>query len=146
MGNPDVSSTVQAACVWYGIYDLLHFDQQWQRILKPGEAPEKEDYDALGALIDNPAYPSKEDVAVFASASSHVHSQMPPMLLFHGTADRVVPYLQTVEFFEKYIQANDHAKIHMEIIENAPHGGPAFINEANMDQVKRFFLRWLKEN
>ena len=43
-------------------------------------------------------------MAAFASAALHVHSEMPPMLLFHGTADHVVPYLQSVEFFERYLQ------------------------------------------
>lgn len=142
MGCAQQSSAVDAACVWYGIYDIPEFGRHWDRILKPDESPEKEDYDVLGALLANPAY-DKEAMAVFASASYHIHENMPPMLLYHGTGDRVVPYLQSVEFFERYVQKNDHKKIHLSLIEAAPHGGPDFANEANLDSVSRFFRRWL---
>ena len=57
-------------------------------------------------------------MAAFASAALHVHSEMPPMLLFHGTADHVVPYLQSVEFFERYLQKNNHNQIHLSLLED----------------------------
>lgn len=142
MGNPEPSSAVQAACVWYGIYDIPQFQSHWTRILKPDEAPEKEDYDALGAMLNNPAY-DKERLATMASASCQVHNHMPPMLLFHGTGDHVVPYLQSVEFFERYLKQNDHTKIHLDLFENAPHGGPAFANPENLTRVVQFFRKWL---
>lgn len=128
------SSAVQAACIWYGIYDTIHFRQQWNRILKPHESPAEAGYDAIDALLSNPDYPHREN-ARLASVSCYVH----------GTGDRVVPYLQSVEFFEHYLKLNDHKKIHLQLFENAPHGGPAFVNEANLTAVRQFFNKWLKD-
>ena len=142
MGCPNQSSAVQAACVWYGIYDIPNLQHHWSRILKSGESPEQEDYDALGALINAPGH-DRAAMAAFASAALHVHSEMPPMLLFHGTADHVVPYLQSVEFFERYLQKNNHSQIHLSLLEDAPHGGPAFTEPENLKLVSDFFRKWL---
>ena len=140
MGSSGYSSSVQAACIWYGIFDFSGISDHWKRILKPEDIRAQEDYDAVAALFSGSVF---SRAAVQASAVTHIHAQMPPMLLFHGTADNVVPYLQSVEFFEKYIRYNDHSKIHMELFENAPHGGPDFINKRNLDMVTSFFDRWL---
>lgn len=142
MGCPDQSSAVQAACVWYGVYDIPSFGKHWQRILKEGDVPAKEDYDVIGSLLNNASY-DNATIAAFASASYHVHPDMPPMLIFHGTEDHVVPYLQSVEFYERYLQANSHDKAHLVLLEGAPHGGPMFFSPENLDMVKKFFHKWL---
>jgi acetyl esterase/lipase len=142
MGCPRASSTVQAACIWYGIFDFASIQSHWKRILKPGETLLPDGYNVTGSLLYNPAVSLEQNTA-HASSINQVHDNMPPMLLFHGTGDRVVPYLQSVEFFEKYLLCNPHDNVHMELFENAPHGGPAFINERNLKNVQDFFKKWL---
>jgi acetyl esterase/lipase len=142
MGCSGSCSAVQAACVWYGIFDFASIQSHWKRIMKPGEMPVHEDYNVNGALLYNPTVSLDQNIA-HASAVNQVHENMPPMMLFHGTGDRVVPYLQSVEFYEKYLLHNSHDKIHLELFENAPHGGPAFANEQNLKNVQAFFKKWL---
>lgn len=57
----------------------------------------------LTALLGGPA-PERPELARSASPINYVHANEPPMLVVHGTADRLVPYLQSevlVEAMEK---------------------------------------------
>lgn len=138
MGCTNESSAVQAACIWYGIFDFTAFEGMWKRILKPGMTRAEEGYDATGKLLSGKAAAANKN-AVHASAKYQVHADMPPMFLMHGTSDNVVPYLQSVEFFERYLQCNDHKKIHLELIEGAGHGGPDFWS--NVPKMLEFLKR-----
>ena len=57
----------------------------------------------VAALLGGPA-PERPELARSASPINYVHANEPPMLVVHGTADRLVPYLQSevlVEAIEK---------------------------------------------
>ncbi|TDD79785.1 alpha/beta hydrolase [Actinomadura darangshiensis] len=73
---------IAAVVGWYGVYDLATM---------PGSAdPASREALLLGCVVrDAPA------LAAEASPVAHVHPDAPPFRLWHGTADRMVPYTQS---------------------------------------------------
>jgi acetyl esterase/lipase len=81
---PVVSDCVQAAVIWYGIFDFASF------AAKPTRVAPAVTTAYLGCWPRDCA-----DVATQASPVSYVDRSDPPMLLIHGTADGEVPSQQS---------------------------------------------------
>jgi acetyl esterase/lipase len=97
LGNPDVSSAVQAVVDFYGPADLTTSDAQ--RALNP-PCPAEPD-PAIAALLG--ASPTEApELAVAASPTGYLRAgqDLPPFLIAHGDADCVVPYQQSVELHD----------------------------------------------
>jgi acetyl esterase/lipase len=95
-GNPlaplaPISDCVQAAVTWYGVFDFATIDAQAGR--PPAGASGNAQTQFLGCTGTDCTAAIKA-----ASPVTYVDRADPPMLLIAGTADRTVPYKQTVEF------------------------------------------------
>ncbi len=105
-GNPRMSSSVQAVASWAGASDLLTMDAQ----ALPG-APRAGDANSPFSLLLGCRISRCQDLARQASPQTYVKAGDPPFLLAHGTADRQVPYAQSVAFAQALQQAKVPVKL-----------------------------------
>lgn len=75
-----------------------------------------------------------------ASPSFYVRSDMPSVLLQHGTMDSLCPVSQTIAFYESCLNAGVKAKL--DLLHGARHMDRMFAEDKNMNKV----LAFLKEN
>ena len=133
--NAEVSDCPQAAAGWYGIYDFPAMPQV------PGRQAE---YDYLGC---GPGACSEQQDA--ASAVAHLDAKDPPILLLHGTDDKVVPVGQSEELARRLRAAN--VPVEIEVIPGVGHswiGADEVATRAAslhaLDLTYRFFDRHLR--
>lgn len=121
LGNPEVSSAVQAVAAWYGVYDFATETAQAAQIaacatvfvphigLRSFESYWLGDYSATSPLIA-----TANLTAYVATAGS-----LPTWYLAHGDADCVVPYLQSVEL--RSALAANGATVTLIVLPGQPH-------------------------
>ena len=110
-GNLGFSSQVDAACDWSGPVDLNH--------MSCGAAEDTWNHAPEEAVM---GFPFKGNEARFKAlnATSYIDPADPPVIIFHGTADPVVPCCQGPHFYGLLQQAGVTAELHLE--EGAGHG------------------------
>lgn len=128
-GNLEYSSRVQAVVDYFG----------------------PSDFELRGKTQPNRAYTNQsgsfallggKDAAVpltmerFASPVTYVTPDDPPLLIFHGTADKVVLPDQSEEIAKRYKAAGLNAEVVM--VEGAGHGDKAFFQGKNFETALRF--------
>jgi acetyl esterase/lipase len=135
MGNPDESSNVNAVISWYGPMDFTTLASQR---LKPGQSPRPESGGSgeskfIGGNLSN--NPEK-----FRSASpiTYVNAKCPPFYIQHGTADPIVPYVQSVDFARKLEVSIGKTKVRLHLIENAVHIDPIHSSSENIKAALDF--------
>ena len=115
------SSAVDCVCDWSGPIDLLNMSCEWERPW--GGTPEE-------ALV-GADYAGQDDLFRQLSPITYLDPADPPLIVFHGTADNVVPHCQGVELFEAWDKAG--IKSDLNLVEGAGHG------------IKLFEEPWLSE-
>ena len=106
------ASTVQAACDWSGPIDMFRMNCDEPR--KWGNTPEE-------ALIGHDY--TDDQAADFRAISpiTYLDANDPPVIIFHGTDDNVVPYCQGQEFHEALTGCGVKTELHI-----VPGGGHGF--------------------
>ena len=82
------------------------------------------------------------DVLHAASPIDHVHPHMPPMLIFHGDKDPLVPIDQSRRFVDLLHKAGD--PVEFITVEGAGHASPEFWTDAYRDRMAAFLDRKVK--
>ena len=91
MGNPGVSSRVQAVVDWFGPTDLtLMAKQSGPRIAIQHDAPNSPESRLVGGPIQE-----KKDLAKTANPLTYIDKDDPPFLIMHGDNDQLVPLGQS---------------------------------------------------
>lgn len=126
-GWQEYSSAVQAACPWYAPYDMLASYQQ------------KGDDNSLMQRMFNGTAEEKEKEIRAASPISYVNEPLPPFLVMHGDADRLVPLWQTENFYEKSKEAGN--PIECILVPGQGHG--FFDGDCYYQAIFDFFCRTL---
>ena len=67
---------------------------------------------------------------------------IPPILILHGTKDRIVPYNQSELLYEK-LKENDKV-VMMYRLKGADHGDPAFWNDNVLNIIDNFLQKNMK--
>jgi acetyl esterase/lipase len=118
LGNPNVSSNVQAVVDFYGPADLTTSDAQ--RTLNP---PCPSEPDPNIALLLGASPTEDPDLAATASPITYLQSSdqdVPPFFIAHGDADCVVPYQQSADLYDA-IEAVAPGGSHLIIVPGSGH-------------------------
>lgn len=83
-----------------------------------------------------------KDKCAAVSPVTYVDKGSPPVLIFHGTADALVPFAQSVEFADTLKKAG--VDVTLQVFPGAGHGGPVFSLPAVQNLAKTFFDKHLK--
>ena len=110
-GNLGFSSRVDAACDWSGPVDLNHMscdaaEDTWNH------APEE-------AVMGFP-FKGNEERFKALNATNYIDPSDPPVIIFHGTADNVVPCCQAPWFYGKLVDAGVTSEMHL--VDGGGHG------------------------
>ncbi|WP_405475992.1 alpha/beta hydrolase fold domain-containing protein [Paenarthrobacter ilicis] len=109
------AAAVAAVAAWYPPTDLTHMGEQAlpEAIARASDPGSREELLVGAVLAANP------DKAAAASPISYVHSDAPPFLLIHGTADRFVPAAQSESLASALEKAG--ADVELLLVDDADH-------------------------
>jgi acetyl esterase/lipase len=134
-GVTGVSSRVQAVVDWFGPTRVARMSHHPSRM--DHDSPESPENQLIGALIQqNPELAERANPARYASKDD------PPFLIQHGDADPLVPMEQS-EILADALKAAG-AKVELQPMAGAGHGGPQFQTPENLLKVKAFLDSALK--
>ena len=120
------SSTVNAACDWSGPVDLTAMDCG-DHMQMGSNSPEDV---LLGSKIDK-----EPDKYLSLSATNYIDANDPPIIIFHGEKDNVVPCCQGKKFFELLKAAG--VKTEATFVPEGGHGMGMY-SEANLQKMVNF--------
>lgn len=131
--DPQESLRVQASVCWAIPADLDRDRGKWpatSMMHNPSSAP-------LWGFFPNKRYDG--EFARMASPASHVHADIPPVLIVHGQQDELVPPGQALAFAESLKKAGVPMKLR--VVSNRGHD---VMNEESIDEAIGFLTRSLK--
>lgn len=82
-----------------------------------------------------------DELCAKANPASYVSKAMCPLLVQHGTVDRLVPYEQSVEFVQAIREKLGEESVEFVPLEGADHEDKMFTTKENMDLVFAFINR-----
>ncbi len=121
------SSKVNAACDWSGPVDLTSMDCG-EHMTMGDNSPE--DVLLASKLAQEP------DKYLSLSATNYVDPNDPPVIIFHGEKDNVVPCCQGRKFFDLLQAAG--VKTEATFVPEGSHGGPQMYTEENLKKMVHF--------
>jgi acetyl esterase/lipase len=129
LGNAQVSSGVQAVVGWYGPYDFLSMDAQFQASPPAacnGTTQSHDPADSPESIYVGGAIQTKADVSRKASPISYVATakKLPPFMLAAGDSDCLVPNQQSSSFHDALKKAGFTSSF--TLLKGASHGDSAF--------------------
>jgi len=140
MGNPEESSRVDAVVDIIGPTDFLQMDPQLVRL---GYQPLHDNDTSGESLLIGGRLSTFPERCRAANPATYITPDCPPFYLQHGTADDLVPHLQSVELAEKLTAAIGQEKVTLNLIENAGHFDAAHNSPENIEMVFAFLERHL---
>ncbi|HEU0122193.1 MAG TPA: alpha/beta hydrolase fold domain-containing protein [Bryobacteraceae bacterium] len=129
------SSRVQAVVDWFGPTRLSRMSHYPSRM--DHDSPDSPENQLIGALVQQ-----NLELADRANPARYASKDDPPFLIQHGDADSLVP-LEQSEILKTALAAAG-AKVELEVLPGAGHGGSDFQTPANLERVRRFFESTLK--
>jgi acetyl esterase/lipase len=133
LGNPDQSSRIHGAIVWYGVFDFQRND---------GQPATSSGTDAVASKLPGDLTASTPELAAFMSPTSYITMDDPPFLIQHGAKDTRVPVQQSVRFATELEEVLGGEMVFLHVLENAAHADPAFFSPGNMEKVLMFLDTW----
>ena len=113
-GNPEArdpvdrdSSAVQCAACFYPAADFLNFSQPGEDAVGIGRMAQFKG--GFGPLCETPE--GRQKLGREISPIYFVHSNMPPVLIIHGDADKLVPIYQSEIFVKRCAEMGNTAKL-----------------------------------
>jgi acetyl esterase/lipase len=136
MGNPTTSSEVQAGVAWYAPTDIGKMDAELLAEGCPGANHGKAgsaESDFLGCTVETAAC---GPAIARANPVTYVGTKTPPIFMLHGTADCIVPNLQTTLLEQAMIAAGRCAG--KRSVAGAGHGGLEWQSAPVQDTLQPF--------
>lgn len=131
--HDDQSSKVQCVVNFYGPAEMLTMNDHDSTM--DHDAPDSPESKLLGGTLQE-----IKELAREASPITHISKDDPPMLHIHGTADKLVPYPQSVVFDKALRKAG--CTTALLTVKDGGHGG--FRNPKVDETVQRFFDHHLR--
>ena len=132
-----VSSRVRCVVDWFGPSDLTQMARQAPPTSRiDHDAPDSPEARLIGGPVQR-----HKDEAAKANPITYITNDDPPFLIFHGTADDIVPLGQS----ELLVRALRDAGVQVTFVpvEGAGHGGPPFNTPEVRERMEAFFDRHL---
>ena len=141
MGNAKESGHVNAVVDLIGPMDFLNMSSQ---LLQLGYQPLGEDVTSgISMLVGGPLDECREKCRAINPAT-YITADCPPFYLQHGTADHLVPYLQSVNFARLLADAVGQEKVVLNLLENVDHFDTEHYSSENVNKALDFLDIWLK--
>ena len=143
LGNPDQSSRVQAVVDWYGPIDFLAEDAQFtQNGIK---IKENQTRNWLESVLLDKKLSDDPELATVINPETYITPDDPPFMIQHGTADKDVPFQQSVNFAGKLKKTIGKDKVKLELLKAIEHHDPAFFTLNNLNKVLNFLDKYMKK-
>ena len=138
LGNPGVSSRVQAVVDWFGPTDVtLMARQSGPHTMIQHDATNSPESRLLGGPVQQ-----KLDLAKTANPLTYIDADDPPFLIMHGDNDQLVPLGQSVILAKALIDAG--VEVTMKTVHGAQHEGPQFHSAQNRRLIEEFLTLHLQ--
>jgi len=139
LGNPDVSSRVQAVIDWFGPIDFAQMDPQFAAGgVCDASAQSHAAADSPESLLVGGALADKADVVKAANPITYVTSDDPPFFIQHGLKDCNVPPAQSQQLADALIPVIGAEKVSLSFFPEAGHGGSDFSTAENFAKILAF--------
>lgn len=141
LGWADQSSCVQAVVDWYGPIDFLTMDKQFAGTdcAQDHDEPDSPESRLIGAPIQ-----LRPDLVYPTNPINYISPNAPPYLIQHGTRDCLIPPQQSQQLYNALRIAIGEDKVTLTLLDGAGHGGPEFLDSANMQRVLAFFDQYIR--
>lgn len=138
---PGVSSEVKGIIDYYG-----SVTGKGEKGYYPGTPDPYAADSPVGNLMGGIDLHERQDLldAMSIECNISAETQLPPVLMFHGTADGVVGTPVSVMLYRYLCSIGKDAKLYL--VENGQHGGAEYWCDAVLDIVDAFIRRCIKEN
>jgi acetyl esterase/lipase len=141
MGNSSESSRVSAVVALIGPMDLLQIDSQ---LVQLGYEPiHGSPTSGVSRLIGGQPSQFPERCQAI-NPTTYLTTDCPPFYLQHGTADHMVPYLQSVNFARALIDTIGQEKVMLNLLENVDHFDSEHNSPENINKALDFLDRYVK--
>ncbi len=131
----EVSSSVKGIIDLYGPTDITKMNDELSSLshIEP-DSPE-------GCLIGRLNVLEHPELTGPTVVMNYIDSarEIPPILIFHGTNDELVPFGQSCMLYDKLMKCNKKATFYA--IENAHHGGREFWSNQVLDNIEEFIKK-----
>ena len=133
----DQSSRPTCVCNFFGVSDLTTIHQQSdpQQSVIQHQLPTSPESKLIGGTVADQPEQARAASPVFYVSKNDV-----PMLLLHGTKDRLVPYAQSVQLHEALKKAGVASELHT--VEGAGHGDG--FGKPEQEAALQFFQKYLQ--
>ena len=133
----EVSCGVKAIVDLYGVTDIRQ-KEDFPTTLNQGEADSPE-----GKLIGGKNVYEHPELSVPVVCAGYIkkETEIPPILMMHGTGDDLVSWRQSVRLYKKLREEEKEVEFYM--VENAIHGDNTFWTTENLDIVEEFLKKYM---
>lgn len=141
---PEQDSSVCCVVAWYPVTDLEAAWQMVQAGIYAGLG-DNSDWSSLKDFIGEDMGGITREKLAAASPISYISERMVPALLQHGSADTICPAEQSRSFYREAVRAAGEEKVQLDIMEGAVHGDAVFETPENMERVRGFLDKHLRQ-
>ncbi len=136
LGNSNVSDKVQAVIDLYGPINFSTMDEQFKESGINGKTHNSSS--SPESLLMGQNIASIPDQVAKANPETYISKDDPAFFIQHGSADKLVPYQQSIDFANKLKSVIGNEKVYTEIIQGAGHIDPQFTTNDNIKKILDF--------
>ncbi len=146
-GNETFSSSVKAVVDWFGNCDMQTLGLEREALMSD-PAHEKTEWDQLNSIIQEKMYGARATqlagLMFFANPLNFITETFPPIYIFHGKADTVVPITQSYALAEVVSGICGKDRVVMDAVEDLEHADPRFCEGELQKKLFTFLDQHLK--